>query len=55
MAVSSKQSHYNVKTYIIYYVLHTHTPVKPTYYDSSLDNTSSIATDTLWYQLIPHC
>jgi hypothetical protein len=44
----------------LYYALHTyiHTRIRtdePGYNDISLYVTSFIASDTLWYQLIPHC
>jgi hypothetical protein len=36
----------------IYIALYT---VEPAYNDIGLYDTSSIASDILWYQLIPHC
>ena len=40
--------------YCIYNVCHTYTFL-PGYNDIGLFDTSSITTDILWYQLIPHC
>ena len=43
-----------ISLYLIIVQLPVYT-VKPGYNDTCLSDTSSIASDILWYQLTPHC
>ena len=38
----------------VYIYIHVYT-VEPGYNDIALSNTSTVSSDILWYQLIPHC
>jgi hypothetical protein len=52
LATENSTEYFHVFTHVGFHFVYT---VEPGYNDVGLYDTSSVALDTRWYQLIPHC